>query len=88
MKQEAKTEVIFLVAKGVNDLYAYFPKEIEGYGLRSCYSHVGQHSICSIEYAQNSRLARKTEYEELYNELTSLGYNLDVLKNRYSLYQS
>jgi len=47
----------------------------------SCYSHVGQHSICSQSFiAENCRKATQEEYQELFNELENLvGYKLKVV---------
>jgi hypothetical protein len=47
----------------------------------NCYSHVGQHSICSQSFLrENCRKATKEEYQELFNELeNSVGYKLKVV---------
>jgi hypothetical protein len=82
-----KTKVVFLF-HWPNDLFAYFPEETHGYNgyrydLKTSYSRVGQHGSCAPEYAHESRLATKEEYQELYNELTdSVGYDLDVIQDK------
>jgi hypothetical protein len=46
-----------------------------------CYTHIGQHSICSQSFlAESCRKASQEEYQELFNELENLvGYNLKVI---------
>lgn len=81
-----KTKVLFLIEKpeiidGKNigsDVFAYFPENIEGWGKRACYAHIGQHSVCSIEYANECKQAHYNEYQDLLKELISIGYNLDI----------
>lgn len=47
----------------------------------SCYAHLGQHSTCSQSFlAENCKKASHKEYQELFNELESIGYNLNVIK--------
>ena len=86
-----KTEVKFLKNESLQDdenieIFAFFPKEHyylesgKDYDLMfTSYSLVGQHSACHIDYANESVKANKEEYQELFNELTNLGYNLEVL---------
>jgi len=81
---EPLTKVIFLVNEKNPedpDLFAYFPEENfdSGGKNKTAYSHVGQHSSASPEYAKESRLATPEEYNELKGELEGLGYNLEVL---------
>lgn len=87
------TKVIFLIEAGNVDIrkhandevFAYFPNdEYHTYPskTRVSYAHIGQHSACSAYYARNCRLASEAEYNELKNELTALGYNLDVQKSK------
>ena len=71
-----KTAVVFLQNK--DDLFAYFPDEIaDKEGNKTAYSHIGQHSACSPEYARESEPAK--DYQDLKNELESIGYKLKVL---------
>jgi len=79
-----KTKVKFLVNetdKKNPDLFAYFPEEdFDRKGInKTCYSHVGQHSSCGLIYAEQSRKATPEEYNDLKEELESIGYNLDIL---------
>ena len=63
------------------DLFAYFPEEDgDNQGNKTAYSHIGQHSAASPEYAAESRPATPEEYQDLKAELENqVGYNLEVL---------
>lgn len=85
-----KTNVQFYIAtyealeddeQPFTEVLAVFTDELGNSGNYSCYSAIGQHSICSQSFlAENCRKATETEYKELFNELTnSVGYNLNVL---------
>jgi len=69
------------------DLYAFFPNEVfDIQGNKMAYSHIGQHSSCSVSYALESRMATISEYASLLNELKEIGYNnLIVEKGEFSL---
>lgn len=74
-----KTKVVFRIFKG--ELTALFPEQIHHGSLITCYSHVGQHSSADYRYImQNSKAASALEYTSLYDELTSLGYNLKPVR--------
>lgn len=79
------TLVKFRVHPVNNDLMAFFPQLKYGYNgyrndLKTCYSHIGQHSACAKEYEQECRPATPEEYKELKEELESIGYVLKVCK--------
>lgn len=81
-----KTKVLFLYNDKENDLFAYFPEEHyyhkghEDYNeMFVCYAHVGQHSSCNKRYADDSRIATEEEYNDLKEELLSIGYELEIL---------
>ena len=79
-----KTKVKFLVnerEKENPDLFAYFPEEdFDRQGkFKNCYSHVGQHSSAHPDYANESREATPEEYNDLKEELESIGYNLELV---------
>ena len=79
---EPVTKVLFLVNEKDpenSDLFAYFPEETSHGNYKTAYSHIGQHSSVSPEYAKESRPATPEEYAPLKAELESIGYNLDVL---------
>lgn len=85
MENNSKIDVIFRKEKsgdfkGV--ITAYFPHEVEtSRGEIMCYSHIGMHAYCDYHYCvRKSVLATKEEYSDLYNELKSLGYELNVIK--------
>lgn len=46
---------------------------------RTGYAHIGQHTAVSLEYAKECKIATPTEYKDLFNELESIGYNLEVV---------
>jgi len=75
-----KTAVKFLV--NGNDIFAFFPRESYDdfhTNLFTAYSHVGQHSSCLVQYADESRPATAEERKPLIKELESIGYNLEIL---------
>lgn len=82
---EEKTEVVFLVNDNDpdnDDVFAYFPNinhDVRG-EFKTSYSHIGQHSACHPDYADESRLATPEEYNDLKNELENqVGYNLEII---------
>jgi hypothetical protein len=88
MKRSNKTKVKFLVNEREGepvDLFAYFPNEqwtnISPF-TKTCYSHIGQHSACSPEYANESREATPEEYADLKAELESIGYDLQIMNSK------
>ena len=75
----SKIDVQFLFNEKEQDLFAFFPNEIFDINGNKCsYSKIGQHSACSEEYANESRKANFHEYKDLYIELRSIGYNINV----------
>lgn len=82
-KDTHKTKVIFLINETNGELFAFFPEEnyttFSG-DLKTSYAHLGQHSVCSISYAKESRKATKLEYSELKEELETIGYNLEMVE--------
>jgi hypothetical protein len=84
-KDNYKTEVIFRKAKEYNGtIIAFFPYDIsDDKGNVTCYAHVGQHSGACWDYLLfRTKPAKANEYNELFEELESLGYNLKVVKRR------
>jgi len=80
-KDEYITEVQFRKMKDY-DVIAVFPYEIESMNCTSSYMHVGQHGSCAWNVNSFTKPAKKSEYQDLYNELVSLGYNLKMIKRR------
>ena len=85
-----KTNVQFYIAtyealegdeQPYSEVLAVFADELGNSGNYSCYSAIGQHSICSSSFlAENCRKASEIEYKELFNELEkSVGYNLNIV---------
>jgi hypothetical protein len=81
-----KTKVMFLANEKGNpefgpEIFAYFPEEPYNSNpkLKPCYAHVGQHGVCHVEYADESREATWQEYKDLYFELLGIGYDLEVI---------
>ena len=76
----SKTRVAFLVDEDWNDVTAFFVDEKWNDKDYTCYSHIGQHGPASIEWAKGCRQAREDEYRNLLNELTEIGYIVEVVK--------
>lgn len=76
-----KTKVKFLIEKDLSgEVLAVFPYEIADKNMNKvCYSSKEGHGICSTEYANSLKSCPKTIFEPLLNELTSIGYNLQVI---------
>jgi len=84
------TKVKFLYDKVGNDVFAYFPEMVHNFnGYRpdnmTCYSHIGQHSACHPDYANQCKEAPINEYLDLLNELISEGYNDLVIMNSHEI---
>ena len=89
MKDKHKTKVRFYKELKYNSILAVFPDEprmtLNNEGDNSiyyaCYAHIGQHSECESEYLDEcERIDNPEGYEDLKNELESIGYNLKVTK--------
>jgi hypothetical protein len=83
------TKVIFLIEKDSdNEVFAFFNEEMHNWiGLNKpnfySYSHIGQHSSCSVEYANECKEAEYYQYQDLLKELISIGYkDLQVLNSQ------
>lgn len=63
-------------------VYALFPHiSATWQGHCESYQHVGQHSPADYHGCiKTSRPAKESEYKPLFDELTSIGYNLRVIK--------
>ena len=77
-KDTHKTKVIFLYHEPNQDLFAFFPELHESGDNKLSYTHIGQHSECSWDYVDECRLASETERTDLFKELESIGYNLEL----------
>lgn len=80
------TLVKFLKDRETNEVFAYFPninynERLYGSSQKESYSHIGQHSACSVEYSLECEEANKEEYSELLTELEQIGYSDLVVAN-------
>jgi hypothetical protein len=80
-KTEPITKVIFRKFNKT-DIIALFPYEYDKYtDTCTSYMHVGQHSGDNYPYCiQTTKPAKEAEYLPLFNELTGIGYNLQIIK--------
>lgn len=81
IQTEPITDVIFRQFKQGYDLIAIFPHVGEiNHGVLT-YMHVGQHSAADYDtLLRNTKLVRDaTVYEDLRNELTDIGYRLNII---------
>ena len=79
-KDTRKTLVVFRKFKENGDVIALFPKEKWDDKLCASYMHVGQHSGADFVYCINiTEPATNAESKDLYDQLVSRGYNLDVI---------
>jgi len=75
-----KTKVTFLYEADTKDVFAFFPTTIcMRSGFYDSYSHIGQHSQCSIEYVSQCKEAHLGDSDDLYNELVNIGYELEIV---------
>ena len=82
MQKKQKTEVIFRVFKEGNVL-AMLPYEKYDRRGEFCnsYQHIGQHGAADyVGCMRETRPAKPEEYNELFQELTSIGYDLKIIK--------
>lgn len=68
--------VKFVYTKQYDEVTAVFINEYSHF--LDCYAHIGQHSLCCIEWVNEQRKATKKQYKDLLNELTNIGYNVTV----------
>lgn len=80
-KDTYKTKVIFRKWKD-GQIIAIFPEELGDYSPYTCssYMSIGQHSACDPLIIQTTKSAKKNEYQDLFDELTKIGYDLQVIK--------
>ena len=78
-----KTEVIFR-READGQILAVFPYLIgDNKGNVTVYSHVGQHHSADYNYCLNNcKPTKVNQYSDLFEELESIGYNLQVIKRR------
>ena len=78
-----KTKVIFLIEQEKpENVLAFFPEDKYSAltdGVFACYSRIGQHSGCHIDYAKECKLATPEQHNDLAIELVSIGYDLEII---------
>jgi hypothetical protein len=80
-----KVKVRFVVDKITGEVVALFPNEDYGFNgyrddLKTCYSHIGQHSSYAPEYeTEKTRPAQPKEYDGLLRELKGIGYDVEII---------
>ena len=84
------TKVKFLYEKMGGGVFAHFPEMVHNFnGYRpdnmTCYSHVGQHSACHPDYANECKEAPINEYLDLLRELIGQGYNDLQIMNEHKI---
>lgn len=79
---KAKTKVIFRQWKIGCEIIALFPEIAGDITGRYCMSYMrtGQHSSATPEIIKDTKPVSGHDYYPLYKELTSLGYNLQIVK--------
>ena len=82
-KDKFKTEVIFRKFSD-GDILALFPYDVVPINnFCNSYMHLGQHSEADyLGCIKDTKPASKKEYQSLFKELESIGYNLKVIKKR------
>ena len=78
-----KTKVIFRKWKDgtIDALFPELADDIQGI-FCVCYTRIGQHGGADYHgVIGRTKLASEPEYKSLYNELTRIGYDLQVIKN-------
>jgi len=79
------TKVRFLLEKDSDtEVFAFFPELLHGSDKmenKVAYSHIGQHSACSVDYAEECKEAKYNQYADLLKELIGQGYNDLVVLN-------
>ena len=85
MKDQHRTKVLFVIpANFGGQILAIFPEQNESDPFQglfiNSYQHIGQHSPCHKSFL-NELEASRDQYNELYNELEDIGYDLKVLNS-------
>jgi len=84
-KDKFKTDVIFRKWRtGDNTIMALFPHTPHGrISTVESYEHIGQHG--GADYCHCIHMttpAKENEYKDLFEELESIGYNLNIIKKQ------
>jgi hypothetical protein len=76
MGDKVKTRVVFKEFKG--EVVAFLLDVPANKGMIMTYAHIGQHSEASKEFYQEIFLATPKKYNDLKEELESIGYDLEI----------
>lgn len=91
LEKNMKTKVIFRKYKN-GDIIALFPEDTGDMSPYTCasYMHVGQHSAADLQHVVwQTKPAKPIEYKDLEEELSRIGYNLQVIyRNRYAFIET
>lgn len=74
-----KIRVIFRAFKS-GEIIALFPDIKQGNGLILSYMHIGQHGGASPNIVSDTKPATPEQFAPLLNELTGIGYSLEIRK--------
>jgi len=71
--------LVRFVKDSTGEITAVFPqlnynKRLYGTNKKTCYAHIGQHSVCSKDWLKETVRATIVEYADLFHELVSIGY--------------
>lgn len=81
-KDNLKTDVIFRKYRD-GQIIALFVHNKDRHANIESYMHVGQHSMADYGgVVMCTKLATKEEYQNLFEELESIGYNLQIVKKQ------
>lgn len=78
--QPVKVKAKFVYTKEFKEVTAVFIDE-KNPQFPDCYSHVGQHSVCSIDWVNSQAKATKKQYQPLLSELQSIGYEVEIIND-------
>lgn len=80
MEQRCNKQFMFVVDKQCDEVVAVSTAD------NQCYSHLGQHSSYTPGWVVEScRKATRREYFLLLCELIQVGYNVDILNDKYEI---
>jgi hypothetical protein len=74
-----KAKVKFVTSKN-GEVTAVLTDHPYNHALTTCYSHIGQHGGCDAGWVKAQRKSTPEEYADLLAELTSIGYDVAIVK--------
>lgn len=88
--KDDETPVIFRKYSD-GEILALFPSLPGDMDFWNClsYAHIGQHGTADyLGVIHNTKLAKQDEYKDLYDELTSIGYDLKIYQRNNILFDT